>query len=43
MNTDTHTETKTEMEGTTMAENQQRRNIFLGADGHMTAHNISAY
>ena len=43
MNTDTHTKTKTEMEETTMAENKQRRNIFLGADGHMTAHNISAY
>ena len=43
MNTDTHTETKTEMEETTMAEKQQRRNIFAGADGHLTAHNISAY
>ena len=43
MNTDKHIETKTEMEKTTMAENQQRRNIFVGTDGHMTAHNISAY
>ena len=43
MNTDTHTETKTAMEETAMVENQRRCNIFLGADGHMTAHNISAY
>ena len=43
MNTETHTETKTEMEETTMAEKQQRRNIFVGTDGHMTAHNISAF
>ena len=43
MNTDMITETNIETEGTTMTEKQQRRNIFVGADGHMTAHNISAY
>ena len=43
MNTDMITETNIETKGTTMAEKQQRQNIFLGADGHMTAHNISAY
>ena len=26
-----------------MTEKQRQRNIFVGADGHMTAHNISAY
>ena len=38
-----NTDTNTNMEETTMAEKQQRRNTFVGADGHMTAHNISAY
>ena len=39
MNTDTNTNIKE----TTIKEKQQRRNTFVGADGHMTAHNISAY
>ena len=39
MNTDTNTNIKE----TTIKEKQQRRDIFVGADGHMTAHNISAY
>ena len=43
MNTDMITETNIETEETIMAEKQQRQSIFLGADGHMTAHNISAY
>ena len=43
MNTDKHIETNTEIEETTMTAKQQRRNIFVGPDGHMTAHNISAY
>ena len=38
-----NTDTNTNMEKTTMTEKQQRRNIFVGTDGHMTAHNISAY
>ena len=38
-----NTDTNTNMEETTMTENPQRRKIFVGADGHMTAHNISAY
>lgn len=43
MNTDKHIETNTEMQETTMAEKQQRQNIFLGADGHLTARNPSAF
>ena len=39
MNTDTNTNIKEK----TIKEKQQRRDIFVGADGHMTAHNISAY
>ena len=43
MNTDKHIETNTEIEETTMAEKQQRRNIFVGEDGHLTARNPSAF
>ena len=43
MNTDKHIATNTEVEETTMAENQQHRNIFIGADGHMTVRNLSAF
>lgn len=38
-----NTDTNTNIEETTMTEKQQRRKIFVGADGHMTAPNISAY
>ena len=36
-------DTNTNLEEMPMTEKQQRRKIFVGADGHMTAHNISAY